>query len=154
MIQEDGVDLALKASEYIGSEIIDRTDKVLVAHQEISQSEAEQDGEDPSSEETFDSLFGADFDQLCAAEGDTTDVCEDVIGDDKRSGKEEPNHAFENVVHDEVGLNDDKIECHVCPCELSELELVVSLFERHDEEDEAWADQHTKRKTQKLKTYP
>lgn len=140
--QEDGVDLALEASEDIGSKIIDWTDKVFVAHQEVGQGETEKNGETPSSEETFDSLLGADLDQLCAAKGNTANVCKDIVGDDERCGKEEPDHALEDVVHDEVCLHDNEIECHVCPCELGELELVVSLFKRYDEEDEACMNQY------------
>lgn len=63
------------------------------------------------------------------AESDAADVGEDVVGDDEGYGEEEPDHAFENVVHDEVGLDDDEVEGHVCPCELGELESVVAFLQ-------------------------
>lgn len=74
-----------------------------------------------------------------AAEGDTADVREDIVGDDKGGRKEEPDHALEDVVHDKVGLNDNEVQSHVSPREVGELELVVTGLERTDEEDEAWA---------------
>lgn len=86
---------------------------------------------------TFNSLLGADLDQLCAAESDTADVRKDIVGDDQADRQEEPDHALENVVHDEVRLHDNQVESHVSRSELSELELVVTLLERTNEEDEA-----------------
>lgn len=87
---------------------------------------------------TFNGLLGADLDQLCTTESDTTDVCEDIVGDDQADWQEEPDHAFKDVVHDEVRLHDNQVESHVSPGELGELELVVTLLERTNEEDEAW----------------
>jgi hypothetical protein len=87
---------------------------------------------------TFNGLLRADLNKLSAAECDTTDVCEDVVGDDKTDWQEEPDHALENVVHDEVRLHNDQVKSHVGPGELSELELVVALLERANEEHEAW----------------
>jgi hypothetical protein len=86
---------------------------------------------------TFDGLLRADLDQLSAAECDTANVCEDVVGDDQADWQEEPDHALKDVVHDEVRLYDDEVESHVSPSELSKLELVVALLERTNEEDEA-----------------
>jgi hypothetical protein len=37
-----------------------------------------------------------------------------------------------------VRLYYNQVESHVRPCELSELESVVSLLERADKEDETW----------------
>lgn len=71
------------------------------------------------------------------AEGDAADVGKDVVGDDQGDRKEEPDHALEYVVHDKMGLDNDEVQGHVGPCELSELELVVSLLQRGDEENEA-----------------
>jgi hypothetical protein len=87
---------------------------------------------------TLDGLLRANLNKLRAAEGDATDVCEDVVGDDKTDWQEKPDHALENVVHDKVRLHDDQVESHVGPGELSELELVVALLERTDEEHKAW----------------
>lgn len=87
---------------------------------------------------TFNSLLGTDLDQLCATKSDTTDVGKDIVGDDQADRQEEPDHAFKDVVHDKVRLHDNQVESHVSPGELSELELVVTLLKRTDEEDEAW----------------
>lgn len=116
---------------------IDRADKVRVAAEQISHSEAEDDCKDPSAEETLDSLFGADLDELGAAKSDAADVGKDVVCNDQRGGQEEPDHALENVVHDKVGLDDNQVQGHVGPCKLGKLKLVVALLERHDKEDKA-----------------
>jgi hypothetical protein len=87
---------------------------------------------------TFNGLLRANLNKLSAAESDTTDVCEDVVGDDKTDWQEEPDHALENVVHDEVCLHNDQVKSHVGPGELGELELVVTLLERANEEHKAW----------------
>ena len=86
---------------------------------------------------TLDSLLWTELNQLRLSKGDSTDICKDVVDDDQADRKEEPDHALEDIVHDEVRLHDDQIECHVCPGVLSELELVVSLLERANKEDEA-----------------
>jgi hypothetical protein len=103
---------------------------------------------------TFNSLLGADLDQLCATKSDTADVCKDVIGDDQADWQEEPDHALEDVVHDEVGLNDNQVESHVSPSKLSELELVVTLLERANEKDEAWIMLVVVRNKVVVHTYP
>ena len=86
---------------------------------------------------TFDSLLRADLDQLRTTESDTTNVSEDIVGDDQADWQEEPDHALKDVVHDKVRLHDNKIQGHVSPGELGELELVVTLLERANKEDEA-----------------
>lgn len=124
----------------VGEEItyVDWADEVLIPHQHVRHAEPEDDGAYPSADESFDSLFGRNLDKLSAAEGDAADVCEYVVGDDEGCREEEPNHAFEDVVHDEVCLDYDQVESHVRPGELSELEAVVALLEGADEEDEAY----------------
>jgi hypothetical protein len=135
--QEDGVRITFKASKDICTEVVDGADEVLVAHQNVGQAKCKDDGEDPGANEALDSLFRTDLDELSTAKGDTTDVGKDIVGDDQSSGEEEPDHALEDVVHDEMGLDDNQVESHVGPGELLELELVVALFEGDDEEDEA-----------------
>ena len=140
--QEDRVEIAFEAGKDVCTEVVDGAGEVRVAHQNVGEAERKDDGEDPGANETFDSLFGTDLDELRTAKGDTTDVSEDVVGDDQSSGEEEPNHALEDVVHDEVGLDDNQVESHVGPGELLELELVVALFQGDDEEDEAHDIEH------------
>lgn len=48
---ENRVRIAFEASEDVGSEIIDRADEVLGAHEDVGHGEAEQDSEDPSTDE-------------------------------------------------------------------------------------------------------
>lgn len=137
LFEKDGIWRAFQACEEICAEVIDRADEVLVPHHEVCQTESEDDGEEPCSYEAFNSLFRGDFDELCAAKGDAADICEDVVRDDKRDREEEPDHALEHVIDDEVGLYDDEKEGEMCPGELGELETVMTLLEGADEEDEA-----------------
>ena len=74
---------------------------------------------------------------MCAAKCDAADVGEDVVGYDEGGWKEEPNHAFEDVVHYKMCLDDNKVEGHMCPGELGELKAVVTLLKRANEEYEA-----------------
>lgn len=107
--KEDRVRVALESGENVGAEIIDRADKVLAAHQNIGEENGEDDGKEPGSDESLDRLFGAQLDKLGAAEGDTTDVSKNIVCDDERGRQEEPEHALEDVIHDEVGLNDNQV---------------------------------------------
>lgn len=135
--EKDGVDVAFKASEDVGAEVVDRANEVFVTHQNVGETKSKDDGEDPSTNKAFDGLFRTDLDELGTSKGDTTDVSKNVVGDDQGSGEEEPDHALEDVVHDEMGLDDNEVESHVGPGKLLELELVVALFERDNKEDEA-----------------
>ena len=49
---EDRVRVALEAGEDVGSEIVDRADEVLGAHENVGHGKAEQDSENPSTDET------------------------------------------------------------------------------------------------------
>ena len=104
------------------------TDEVFIPHEQIRETIAEQNGEDPRAEEALERLLGGQLDQLRASEGDAADVGEDVVCDDKGGRREEPDEPFEDVVHDEVGLDDEQEERHVCPGEHGELELVMPLL--------------------------
>lgn len=107
---------------------VDGTDEVLVSHEYVRHGEAEDNGQDPCADEAFDCFLGRELDELGAAEGDTADVGEYVVGDDEGDGEEEPDHAFEDVVHDEVGLDHDQVEGHVRPGELGKLKSIVALL--------------------------
>lgn len=126
---EDRIGDTVETGPDIRPEIVDRADEELVLHEEVGHDEAEDDGADPSTYETFDCLLGRDLDQLGSAERDSADVSEDIVGDNKRSGQEHPDHAFEHVVHGEVSLYYDKVQRHMGPGELSELKLVLSFLE-------------------------
>ena len=137
LLDEDWVRRAFQAGEEVGAQVIDGADEVLVMHEPIREEVAEADGADPGADEALHGLFGRELDKLCAAEGDTADVGEDVVGDDEGDREEEPDHAFEDVVHYEVGLYHNEVESHVCPSKLGELEAVVALLEGRHKEDES-----------------
>lgn len=117
---------------------IDGANKVFGAHQNVNQQEGEQDGHDPSTDESFNSLLGRELDELRAAKHNTTDVGKNVVGNDESRRQEEPNHSFKDVVHDEMGLYHNKVQGHVSPSEVGELEFIVAGLERGDEEDESY----------------
>lgn len=83
--------------------------EVFVPHQHIGHSEAEDDCTDPSADESFHCLFWGKLDKLCLAKSNAADVGEDVVRDDEGCWEEEPNHAFEYIVHDEMGLDYDQV---------------------------------------------
>ena len=58
---------------------IDRADKVLIPHQYIRHTDAENNSKDPSADEPFNSLFGREFDKLGAAKCNTANVGEDIV---------------------------------------------------------------------------
>ena len=73
---------ALEASQDIRSQIIDWADEVLVLHQHVGHEKSEDNGTDPRAEEALDGLFGRQLNQLSASKGNTTDIGENIIGDD------------------------------------------------------------------------
>ena len=135
--EEDRVRVALETGEDIGAEVVDGADEVLGAHQHFREHDTPEHGHDPGADEALDRLLGRQLDQLSTAKGDTADIGKDVIADDERRRQEEPDHALKDVVHDEVGLDDDEVEGHVRPGKVGELELEVAGLEVGDEEDEA-----------------
>lgn len=138
MEQEHGVGRAMKASPDVCAEVVHRANEVLIAHEDIGEEDAKDDSENPGADETLDGFLGGELDKLSAPESNTAEIGEDVVADDQRNGQEKPDHSFEDVVHDEVGLHHDQVEGHVCPCELGKLESVVAGLERGDEENEAY----------------
>ena len=78
-----------------------------MSHKYVRHAKTKDDSQDPSSDETFDCLFGRELDQLSTPEGDPAYVGEDVVGYDECGGEEEPDHSFEYVVHYEVCLDYD-----------------------------------------------
>jgi hypothetical protein len=114
---------------------LDGADEILVSHQKIRHDHSKENGTNPGPNETLNRLFRRNLDELSAAKSDAADVGENVVCDNQGYGKEEPDHALKNVVHDKVGLHDHEVEGHVGPSKLGKLELVVALFERGDEKD-------------------
>lgn len=150
---EDRVDIAFETSEDVCTQVVNRADKVFRSHEEVREKEANDDGADPGTDEacresahnlnqaclilTFDRLLGRDLDKLRPSKRDSTNVGKDVVDDDQAHGQEEPDHALEDIVHDEVRLHHDQVQSHVSPSELGELELVMAFLQRSNEEHEA-----------------
>lgn len=134
---EDRVRDTFETSHDVGTKVVDGTDEIFVPHQHVGHEVAENDGADPGTNEALNSLLRRQLDQLGATKSDSADVGKDVVRDYQRCRKEEPDHALEDVVHHEVRLDDNQVQRHVSPSELSKLEAVVSLLKRPNEEDEA-----------------
>jgi hypothetical protein len=117
---------------------VDGADEVLVLRKEVRQDETPDDGEKPCAEEALPCLLGRDLDERSPAESDAAEVGPYVVGNDHGDGQNEPDESFENVVNDKVRLADDQEQSHVRPGKLGELEFVVPLLEREDEEDESY----------------
>ena len=127
-----------ESNTYLGATYVDGANEVLVAHQRVSKKISEEYRKYPGTHKPFHSLLWRKLDQLSASEQYSADVCPDVVGDDKDRGHEEPDHAFKNVIHNEVSRAGDHEEGHVCPGELSELKAVVPLFQGRNKKDETY----------------
>jgi len=125
------------SNRFVWSTYVDRANEKLGPHHDVGKHSCENDSHDPGTEKPFYSLLWRELDELCSAKGNTADVSENVVGDDERGRQEEPYHAFKNVVHDKVRLDDDEVQSHVCPGKIGKLELVVARLERSDEKDES-----------------
>lgn len=153
---EDWVRVTLETGENVRSEVVNRANEVLRSHEDVGEEEAQENGTDPCANKscelvsmyakiktskpllhTFDSFLGAELDQLCPAKSNSANVCKDIIDDDQADGQEEPDHAFEDVVHDEMCLDHNQVEGHMSPGILCELEFVVAFLQRANEEYEA-----------------
>jgi hypothetical protein len=108
----------------------------------VGQSNAPKNSEEPCAQEPFPRLLRGDLDEWCPPKSDSTEVCPNVVCYNHRDGQDEPDEAFQDVVDDEMRLSHDQEQSHVGPGELRELELVVALLQRVDEEDEANNVQH------------
>ena len=82
-------------------------DEVFVPHQYVRHGKSEDDGTNPRSNKTLNSLLRRKLDELGTTEGNATDVGENVVGDYEGCWEEEPDHPLENVVHDKMGLYND-----------------------------------------------
>lgn len=135
--EEDWVRITLKPSEDVGTKVIDRADEVLGSHHDVGKKHAKNNRHDPSSNETLDRLLWGKLDQLGATKSNAANVGKNIVGDDQSGRQEKPNHALKNVVHDEMSLHYNKVEGHVGPGKVGELELVVAGLQRSNKKDEA-----------------
>ena len=111
--------------------------EVFITHKDICQAVTEQNGGDPRANKSLNRLFRGKFDEQRAPKSYAADIGKDIIGYHERGGKDEPDHALENVVHYEMSLDDDQIQSHVRPGELGKLEAIMAFRERANKEDEA-----------------
>ena len=88
---------------------IDRADEVFVPHQNVGHAYSPNNGEDPSSHKTFHCLLGRELDELCFAKGNAADVGKYVVANDQGYREEEPYHPLKHIVHNEMGLDHNKI---------------------------------------------
>lgn len=138
LCQEYWVHFAVESSPDVCSKVVHRADEVVVSHEHIREEDTEDDREDPRANEALYCLLWGQLNELSASESYTTKVCEDVVANDKGNWQKEPDHPFEDVVHNKMRLDNDKIERHMRPCKLGELESVVAGLKGCDEENEAY----------------
>lgn len=134
---KDGVGDTSQVRKQVGSHILHGADEVVESVQEDGEDDSPDDGTDPGAEETLDGLLGRNGNELVLSKGDSTQVGENVVGNDETSGHKEPEETLEDVVDDEVGLDNAKQNGHVGQAELGELEPVVVLFQRRHKEHKA-----------------
>lgn len=154
LCREYGVWNALQTSQNIRAQVIDRAYEVLVADKQVSHEVAEANSANPRANKTLDGLLRGKLNELRSPKADTAYISKNVIGDDQRSREEEPDHALEDVVHDKVGLDNNQIQSHVRPGKLGELESVVSLLQRSNEEHESYRAELAEKKESSRITYP
>lgn len=104
----------------------------------MGQAYTPQSSKEPGAKESLPSLLGRDLDQRCAPKCNTAKIGEYIVGDDHGNGQDEPDESLKDIVDDEMGLSHNQEQSHVSPGKLGELEPVVTLLQREDEENEAW----------------
>ena len=92
-----------------GKTYVDGTDEIFITHEHIGHAKAKDDGADPSANEAFYGLLGRQLYELRAAKGNSTNVCKYVVDNDQCCREKQPDHAFEDAVHDEMRLDNDEI---------------------------------------------
>jgi hypothetical protein len=103
----------------------------------ITYQHAKDNGHDPATNEPLDRLLGRKFDQRRFAPEEPKDVGPDIVSNDKGTWEEKPDETLKDVVDDKMALANDQQQRHVCPCELGELEAIVTLLQVSNEEDKA-----------------
>ena len=88
-----------------------RTNHVLVAHEDRAPNQPKYDRAEERADEAFHSFLGGELDERCTPHGDAPYVREHVVTDDQGGGYPEPDHALEDVVHDEVAGRACQLAC-------------------------------------------
>lgn len=132
---EHGVVFAVGEVGNVGAQVLRGTDKVVGGQAPVDKQQRPDHGADPGTDKPFNGLLGRQLNELSAAEGDATEVGEDVVGDDEGAGEEEPDDAVEDVFDDEMRLVHDDQKRHVGDAELGKLELIVTLLQREHKRD-------------------
>jgi hypothetical protein len=74
---------------------------------------------------------------LGSSKRDAADIGKNIVDDDEAGGQQEPNHALKDIVDNEMGLDDNEIQCNMCPSKLCELEPIVTFLKGSNEENKA-----------------
>src|SRR5207253_2284260 len=70
---------ALQAGPVGSAQVVNGADEIGAPNEIMSYKETKNDCADPGSDEAFDSLLRAEFDQLGTAEGNATDIGKDIV---------------------------------------------------------------------------
>lgn len=74
----------------------DWTDHVFEFGEDVGYSSTDDHGTDPSSNKSFDGFLWRESYKWCAPPYDSTNICEDIVCNDKTDRQEKPNQSFEN----------------------------------------------------------
>ena len=94
------------------AEVLDRADHVVEAHEVGTPEETENERAEERADEALDGLLWRECNEGGAANGDTPNIGEDVVADDKGGRNPEPNETLKDVVHNEVAEGTTMSEAH------------------------------------------
>jgi len=87
---EDWVRLALDGVPCAHSQIMDRANHIIEAHEEATPAKCENYGAEESTNEAFHSLLRRQFDERRAPKGYAPNISKDIVANDKRRRNPEP----------------------------------------------------------------
>jgi hypothetical protein len=99
---KDWVRFAGDGIEGIDTEIVNRTDHVMEAHEICSPKHGKQKCAEECSNKTFDSLLRRELDKRSSPNRLAPDVGEAVVADDKGGRNPKPDEPFKDIVDNEV----------------------------------------------------
>lgn len=116
-------------------QVCSRADQVVGLRQEVGEQNSSNTGTDPCTHETFDGFLWGNFNQLRPTKRDSTEIGENVVDNDQRSRKHQPDDSVEDVLDDKVRLEHNEKQSHVGSTQGSKLEPVETLLQSPDEEN-------------------
>lgn len=117
--------------------VADGADEVRELTQEVGEDEPEQNCREATADEALPRLLRTEFDQGRLAEEEAKHVGHHVVADDHGDGHNEPDHALEDVLDDQVALRHHNQQGDVSPSEQRELPHVVLARQRQHEPHES-----------------